>query len=307
MITTFQALILGAVQGATELFPISSLGHSVILPQILGWKIDQSADSFLIFLVATHLATSLVLLVFYFKDWVRIVKGISRSLAARQLDENDVYAKLGWLIVVGSIPAGILGLLFEKTVQTFLAIPMFAAAFLVVNGFMLWSMESLKKSRTSKVSAANQPRLLLSSIDPGIIDSSAVEPTDARISRLKWAQSVKIGFAQSLALIPGISRTGATMDGGLLAGLGHEDAARFSFLLATPIIFAAAVLKLSELIVPGASVQIGPLLVGVLAAALAAYLSVRFLSRYFKTQNLRPFAIYCVAAGILSLVILNFR
>src|ERR671937_796446 len=201
-----QAIILGLLQGFSELFPISSLGHSVILPQLLGWDIHQNDSYFITFLVATHLATALVLLGFFWRDWVRILRGLGRSLRDREIAETDTDAKLGWLLVVGTIPAG--------------------------------------------------------------------------------------------ALVPGISRSGVTMGGGLLVGLSNEDAARFAFLLATPIIGAAAALKLPELFGSQGNGVRGPALVGALFAALTAYLSVRFLMRFFETNRLTPFAAYCLAAGL---------
>jgi undecaprenyl-diphosphatase len=275
-------MILGILQGATELFPISSLGHSVLLPSLLGWHIDQKNPYFLIFLVATHLATSLVLFGFFFKEWMLIIKGLFTSLKNRKIEVTNGYEKLGWLLIVSTIPAGILGLLFQDKLQTLFASPRTVAIFLILNGLVLFGAESLKRKSEEK---------------PG---QSAVAST-ATIARISWSQGIKIGFAQALALIPGFSRTGATLGGGLLVGLDHADAARFSFLLATPIIFAAAVLKLPELTTSAAysnAGYLGPLLVGSLASAIAAYMSVRFLTTYFQTKTLRPFALYCLLAGI---------
>lgn len=281
MITYFQAVILGALQGMTELFPISSLGHSVILPSLFRWNISQSSNYFLIFLVCTHLATALVLLGFFFKDWVNIVRGIFRSLKNRYINPNDTYEKIGWLLIVGTIPAGVLGLFFEQKIKNLFATPAIVAVFLIANGVMLYVIEALTK-RSNKKAAIHD---------------------DTRIAKLSWRDTIKIGFAQSLALIPGFSRTGATLGGGLLTGLNHEDAARFSFLLATPIIFAASLLKLPELI-GNQSYAIGPIAVGFVASGIAAYFSVRFLSRYFKTNTLTPFALYCVAFGITAFALI---
>ncbi len=281
MINYFQAILLGLLQGVTELFPISSLGHSVILPTILGWNIDQSNNMFVVFLIATHLATAIVLLVFFFKDWVLIVKGIWRSIKSHSIAATDTYAKLGWLIIIGSIPAGILGFLFEKKIKVLLASALLTAVFLVINGIMLFGAEYLRKR-----SAVYR-----------------LGPVDAGISTLSWSQAVKVGFAQCLSLIPGFSRTGATLGGGLLVGLTHEEAARFSFLLATPIIFAASILKLPTLIHTPSAV-IGPIFIGALASAIAAFVSVRFLTKYFKKHTLTPFAIYCIIAGLLAIGII---
>ena len=272
-ISYFQAAILGALQGVSELFPISSLGHSVILPNLLGWNIHQDASYFLTFLVALHLATALVLLGFFWHDWVRIVKGLGRSLRDREITDPD--AKLGWLLVLGTIPAGILGLLLQDSLRNLFAKPEYASVFLALNGVMLFGAEALRRRAPA-----------------------VAEDDDERIARtVGWRQSFTVGAAQSIALIPGFSRSGAAMGGGLLVGLSHKDAARFAFLLATPIIFAAAVLKLPDLAGSQGDGVRGPALVGALFAALTAYLSVRFLMRYFETRTLTPFAVYCVCAG----------
>ena len=286
MISSIQAIILGALQGITELFPVSSLGHSVILPKLLGWNgVDQHNALFLVFLVATHLATSLVLFGFFFKDWVLIIKGIFRSLAIRKIETTDTYAKLGWLIIVSSIPAGILGLLFEEKLKALFASPRAVAIFLILNGFMLYAAELLRKKSKTQLGGGS----------------------DVEIAKMTWLQAVKIGCAQCIALIPGFSRTGSTIGGGLTVGLDQESSARFSFLIATPIIFAASLLKLPELITPEARGAIYPILLGSLASALTAYFSIRFLTRYFQTKKLTPFAVYCIVAGALATLILFVR
>jgi undecaprenyl-diphosphatase len=283
LISYFQAVVLGLLQGFSELFPISSLGHSVILPGLLGWDIHQNDKFFLAFLVATHLATALVLLGFFWHDWVRIVRGIFRSLQAREIAPSDGDARLGWLLVVGTIPAGIIGLLLEHPLRHLFASATSASFFLMVNGFLLYGAEMLRRRA------------------PGP-DESRPDP-DARIAReLTWREGLGVGVSQALALVPGISRSGATMGGGLLAGLSNEDAARFAFLLATPIIGAAAVLKLPVLFGSDGDGVRGQALVASLCAAVTAYLSVRFLMRYFHTNTLTPFAYYCAAAGAASFV-----
>jgi len=271
-----QAIILGLLQGFSELFPISSLGHSVILPGLLGWDIHQNDDFFITFLVATHLATALVLLGFFWRDWVRIVRGIGRSLRDRGIDPEDPEAVLGWLLVVGTIPAGVLGLLLEHPLRHLFASASSAAIFLMLNGVLLYGAERLRTRAP-----------LHERGDP-----------DGRIAaRLSWRSAFGVGIVQALALIPGISRSGVTMGGGLRAGLSNEDAARFAFLLATPIIGAAALLKLPDLLGPAGDGLRGQALVGALCAGATAYLSVRILMRFFETRRLTPFAVYCLAAG----------
>ena len=272
-ISYFQSVVLGLLQGVSELFPVSSLGHTVILPSLFGWNIHQDKPYFLTFLVALHLATAMVLLGFFWQDWVRIVKGLGRSLRDREITDPD--ARLGWLLVVATIPAGILGLLLQDYLRNLFASPEYASIFLALNGVMLYGAELLR--RRAPVVA---------------------EDDDERIAKtVGWPESVAVGAAQSIALIPGFSRSGAAMGGGLLVGLSHKDAARFAFLLATPIIFAAAVLKLPDLAGSQGNGVRGPALVGALCAALSAYLSVRFLMRYFETRTLIPFAVYCLCAG----------
>jgi undecaprenyl-diphosphatase len=272
-ISYFQSVVLGLLQGVSELFPISSLGHTVILPSLFGWNIHQDKPYFLTFLVALHLATAIVLLGFFWQDWVRIVKGLGRSLRDREITDPD--ARLGWLLVVATIPAGILGLALQDYLRNLFASPEYASIFLALNGVMLYGAELLR--RRAPVVA---------------------EDDDERIAQtVGWPQSVAVGAAQSIALIPGFSRSGAAMGGGLLVGLSHKDAARFAFLLATPIIFAAAVLKLPDLAGSQGDGVRGPALVGALCSALTAYLSVRFLMRYFETRTLTPFAVYCLCAG----------
>lgn len=288
MLNFVQAFILGGLQGITELFPISSLGHSVILPTLFGWHVNQSDSFFLIFLVATHLATSIVLFLFFFKDWVQIISGIFRSLAQREISPTDNYAKLGWLLVVGTIPTGILGLLFEERFKMLFASPLVTSVLLICNGGLLFFGEALRKKRSKTVEISKED--------------------DARIAKqLTWRQAIYVGSMQSVALFPGFSRTGSSVVGGLLVGLTHEDAARFSFLLATPIIGAAAILKLPELALNGASFPVAPLIIGSLSSAFFAYSSVKFLTKYFKENDLKSFAIYCTLAGLFSTAILLFR
>jgi len=285
-ISYFQAAILGLLQGFAELFPISSLGHSVILPRLLGWNIHQNDDYFVTFLVATHFATAVVLFVFFLEDWKRILTGMGRSLRDRGIGPEDTDAKLGWLLFAGTIPAGLLGLALEHALRSAFASAQSAAVFLLLNGLMLYGAERLRRRAPT--------------LGDGGGDADAVI---AR--RLGWREAVGIGTAQAIALIPGFSRSGASMAGGLLAGLSNEHAARFSFLLATPIIGAAALLKLPELFGPEGDGVRGPAVLGAVCAAFTAYLAIRFLVRFFETNRLTPFAVYCAVTGaVLSVVFL---
>ncbi len=286
MLTVTQAIILGIFQGITELFPISSLGHSVILPSLLNWHINQNSSSFLDFLVATHFATALVLFMIYRKDWMAIISGIIRTIKNRKINENDINEKLGWLLIIATVPAGLVGVIFEKKIQGLFASSSEAAIFLILNGIMLLFAEGLRKKK--------------------MIEESLVK-SDSRISKISFMQSFKVGLSQLLALLPGFSRTGATLSGGLLSGLSHEDAVKFSFLLATPIIGGAALLKLPHILGKAERGNLHQILIGAAMAGIFAYLSNKFLVKYFKTNKLTPFGIYCIIAGGISLVIFLLR
>jgi undecaprenyl-diphosphatase len=282
-ITYFQAVVLGIVQGIAEPFPISSLGHSVVLPHLFGWNLHQDKPYFLSFLVGTHVATALVLIGIFLKDWVEIIRGLLRSLATRRVPREDTHARLGWLLVVGTIPAGIIGLALEKPLRTLFAAASAAAAFLIVNGIALLLFERLR---------TRPPR-------PGDYRGDA----DERLAKLGWAQAIGIGTAQAFALLPGISREGFTMGGGLLAGLSNEDAARYSFLLATPVILAAGLLKLPQLLGSAGDGVRGQTLVAALCAAVSTFFAVKFLLAYFKTNRLTLFGIYCIGLGVVSSIV----
>jgi undecaprenyl-diphosphatase len=281
LISYFDAILLGLLQGFAELFPISSLGHTVLIPAVLHWPVDRSSDTFVAFLVLTHLATALVLIGFFWRDWVKIVFGVLRSLKAREVRREDTYAQLGWLIVVSTIPAGFIGLMLEHALENLFGAASIVAVALALNGLVLYAVELMKRR----------------SVNEG-------PPDDGQLAALSYRAAVLIGIAQCLALIPGFSRTGAAMAGGLLSGLSHENAARYSFLLATPIILAAAVLKVPDLFANGGQ-GVGEAFAGAIAAAVTAFFSVRFLVRYFETRSLKPFAIYCVIAGLVALVLVN--
>ncbi|MCW2970323.1 MAG: undecaprenyl-diphosphate phosphatase [Solirubrobacterales bacterium] len=282
-ISYFQAVILGLTQGIAEPFPVSSLGHGVVLPRLAGWHIHQNDKFFLTFLIATHLATALVLLALFIKDWVLIVKGLGRSLQMREIRSEDTYARLGWLLVAATIPVGVIGLLLQEPLRKLFASPQTAAAFLIVNGVALLMFERLRR-RPAR---------------PG----DYLGDSDGRIAKLSWREAIGVGTSQAFALIPGISRSGFTMGGGLIAGLSNEDAARFGFLLATPVIFAAAVLKLPELFGSAGNGVRGPALVAGLCAAATTFFAVKFLLRYFQTNRLTPFGVYCVGLGVVCTLV----
>ena len=288
-----EAVIVGAAQGITELFPVSSLGHSVLVPALVGgqWAQDLNVSApqspYLAFIVGLHVATAAALLVFFWRDWRRILAGFVSSARHRRIQTSD--ERLAWLIVVATIPVGLAGLLLEQLFRTTLGKPIPAAVFLFLNGIALYAGEVLRK-RT----ADDEPE-------------HSGEAVDNRLAELPMGRGVLIGSAQILALLPGISRSGIAIVAGLWRGLSHEDAARFSFLLATPIILAAGVYKIPELFGPvGAGIG-GQVLAGSIASFVCAYLSVRYLTRYFQTRTLMPFAIYCALVGAASLAWLTLR
>ncbi|MGX9675188.1 undecaprenyl-diphosphate phosphatase [Mycobacterium sp. HM-7] len=292
-----EAIVVGAFQGVTELFPVSSLGHSILVPALVGgqWAkdLDMTADKspYLAFLVAVHVATALALLVFFRKDWVAVIGGLFTSIKNRKITTSA--ERLAWLLILSTIPVGIAGLALDHALRTSLGKPVPAAAFLAINGVVLFVGERLRHRTASAVPAA--------------VHSEALNESDERLARLPIPEAMGIGAAQILALLPGISRSGATMVAGVLRGLSHEDAARFSFLLATPVILAAGALKIPELFGPAGDGIGGQVLAGSAAAFVAAYLSVRFLVKYFETRTLTPFAIYCAVAGLGSLAWLTLR
>lgn len=273
--TTLQAIVMAILQGVTELFPISSLGHAVIAPALLRWPIDQNALGFLPFLAVMHLGTSIALLAYFWRDWL----GFAISVVKFGDKTGAGDRRLFWRVVAATVPAVIIGFLFEKILRQGFALPKLAATFLILNGAMLFVADRVKRAK---------PR--------GLAD-------------LSWLQAILIGFFQCLALIPGLSRSGATMAGGYLCGLNHEDAARFSFLTATPIILGAAALEGPKLLRHGES--FGPLAVlAGIVAGVTAFISTALLMRWFKTHDVKgfnPFAVYCAVVGLISLVILSSR
>jgi undecaprenyl-diphosphatase len=296
-----EAIVVGAFQGVTELFPVSSLGHSVLIPALVGgsWARDLNVSApespYLAFIVGLHVATAAALLLFFWRDWVRIIGGLVTSVRHRRV--NTPAERLAWLIIFATIPVGIAGLVLEHLFRTTLGRPIPAASFLIANGVVLYVGELLRRR-------VNQPEYATMETTPETAGGIA---SDERLARLSFGRGTLIGSAQVLALLPGISRSGVTMVAGLLRGLSHEDAARFSFLLATPVILAAGVLKVPDLFGPlGAGIH-GQVLAGSIASFVSAYLAVRFLTRYFHTRTLTPFAIYCTLAGAASLLWLTLH
>jgi undecaprenyl-diphosphatase len=306
-LTYFEALVIGGLQGVTELFPVSSLGHSVLIPALVGgsWARDLNVSApespYLAFIVGLHVATAAALLLFFWRDWVRIIGGLITSIRYRRV--STPAERLAWLIIIATIPVGIAGLLLEHPFRTILGRPIPAASFLIANGVILYVGERLRR----RAQAGPEPAAVADG--PGAVRAELAETadmseSDVRLARLSIARGTLIGSAQILALLAGISRSGVTMVAGLLRGLSHEDAARFSFLLATPVILAAGVLKVPDLFGPLGNGIHGQVLAGSLASFVGAYIAVRYLTRYFRTRTLTPFAIYCTLAGIVSLVLL---
>jgi len=357
LMTYPEAMVVGLIQGVTELFPASSLGHNVLIPALVGgsWKTDLNVSAttspYLAFIVGLHVATAIALLIYFWRDWVRIIRGFFTSIRDRDIVTSD--QKLAWMIILATIPVGLAGLLFEHAFRVIFGKPILAAVFLVVNGVILFAGEKFRprKSRQADEEVAedrrqammpapvqHEPAAGVAAIglagagegstttvgpprrpghgshaavkpDPRALreaDSAAAVLADRRLSKLDYLQTVIIGSAQVLALLAGISRDGVTMVAGMFRGFSREDAARFSFLLATPVILAAGALKLPDLINRGHGMY-GPILAGSILSGIGAYVSVRFLVRYFQTRTLTPFAIYCVLFGLGSIIYLNVK
>jgi undecaprenyl-diphosphatase len=271
-------MLLAVLQGVSELFPISSLGHTVLIPSLLHWTIDRSDPTFLAFVVALHLGTAIALLVFYRADWVRIVRAFAASIARGTLSD-DPDERIAWLLIVGTIPVAILGVFLEAPVRAFFGSTALVAGFLILNAFVMFGGEALRR-RASAARSDGRP-----------------------LASLPWRDGGIVGLSQAFALLPGISRSGASIVTGLLIGLSHESAARYSFLLATPVILAASVLEVPKLFAPDASAVLAQASVGGVLAAITAYGSVAFLTRWFESHDLRPFGWYCAILGTVALVL----
>jgi undecaprenyl-diphosphatase len=278
---------MGLLQGATELFPVSSLGHAVLIPSLLHWRFKQSDPSFVPFLVLLHLGTAGALLVIYRNDWVSIIKGFFTAAVRGRIETQP--ERLAMLLTVGTIPAAILGVFLETRIKSLFASPYVAAGFLVVNGLLMLGFEQLRRRAERRAALDSKPRVVQ-------------EESFAEAERISFRAAALVGACQALAFLPGISRSGVTIGGGLLAGLRHQEAARFSFLLATPVILGAGVIEVPQLFSGG--VPVGQYIGGALLSGVAAYASARFLLRYFRSGRLDPYGWYCVAAGIVFLGLL---
>jgi undecaprenyl-diphosphatase len=281
----FQAVVLGVLQGLSELFPVSSLGHTVLFPTLFGWHSVVAAQSqkgsfWLAFVVMLHVGSAVGLLIYFWRDWVKIIGAWFHTLVTRRIETPD--ERLAWLIVVATIPAGVIGIVFEAPLRLALSKPTAAAFFLILNGFILLGAERIRRRSDVRVLAVRE---------------GAKADGGRKLETLDYKEAVVIGVAQSSALIAGISRDGVCMTAGLVRGLDHEDSARFAFLLATPVILAAGLFKISDLTGPlGVGVR-SEALVAAVCAAVVSIVTVRFLVGYFKTRTLTPFGLYCLAFG----------
>ena len=287
LISTFQAIVLGVLQGATELFPVSSLGHTVLFPTLFRWHNvvawqSQSESPWLAFVVMLHVGSAIGLLIYFWRDWVRIIRAFFATLSKRRIETPD--ERLAWLIICATIPVGILGLALEHPIRVALAKPLSAAIFLIVNGCILLAAERFRRRAEVRALAERE----------GLNTEGS-----RRLETLALREAGVIGVAQSSALIAGISRDGVVMTAGLARGLDNSDAARYGFLLATPPILAAGLYKFPDLTGPlGNGGVRGAALVAAVFAAITAIVTVHFLTRYFKNRNLIPFGIYCILFGI---------
>jgi undecaprenyl-diphosphatase len=286
----FQAIVLGLLQGVTELFPVSSLGHTVLFPTLFGWnelvKAQSQSESFwLAFVVTLHVGSALGLLAYYWRDWISIIRAFFRTLSQRRIQTST--ERLAWLIIAASIPTGALALIFEHQLRTLTAKPEVAAIFLMVNGLLLFAAERFRRRAAVRELAARE---------------GAKADGGRQLDTLEYREAFTIGVAQTTALVAGISRDGVTMGTGLARGLDHSDSARFAFLLATPIILAAGIFKLPDLLGHLGNGVRGQSLVACAVAAVTAVFTVAFLVRYFKTKTLIPFAIYCLLFGLAMVI-----
>jgi undecaprenyl-diphosphatase len=290
LITTFQAVVLGALQGVSELFPVSSLGHTVLFPNLFGWDNvvkwqSQTESPWLAFLVMLHVGSAIGLLIYFWRDYLEIIRAFFATLAKRKIETST--EKLAWLIIVASIPVGILGLALEHAARTATAKPEIAAIFLTINGFVLLGAERLRRAAEVRELASRE---------------GMKRDGGRRLDTLSYREAAAVGVSESTALIAGISRDGMVMATGLARGLDNADAARLSFLLATPIILVAGVYKIPDLTGPNGNGVRGAAVIAAVVAAVVAVFTVHFLTRWFKTRNLVPFGIYCILFGAAMII-----
>jgi undecaprenyl-diphosphatase len=338
-LTYLEAAVVGLVQGVSELFPVSSLGHNVLIPALIGgqWAADldvaKPESPYLAFIVGLHVATAIALLVYFWRDWVRIAGGFLSSLRERRVETAD--QRLAWMIVLATIPVGLVGLVAEHPFRLIFGKPVVAGAFLAVNGVILIAGERFRRRssldadariaagrRLEPVAAGGRMAPAPAGVGPGLAayapavaaspvaaPSTGAPPAeimaDRRLSAMGYGRAIIIGSAQIVALFAGISRDGVTMVTGMRRGLAREDAARFAFLLSTPVILAAGVLKIPDLFGPLGNGIRGQILLGSVLSGLGAYAAIRFLVRYLRTRSLVPFGIYCLVAGLASVVYLS--
>ena len=319
--TYLEASVVGLIQGVSEMFPVSSLGHNVLIPALVGgsWARDLNVAApespYLAFIVGLHVATAIALLIYFWRDWIRIIGGFLTSVRYLQVRTAD--QKLAWMIILATIPVGLAGLLFEHEFRVIFGQARYAAAFLIVNGVILIAGERFRR-RSSVLADADSAReredaeLVAAgrhSTSPARVarqrEQAGAEVSDRRLVSIGYLRAVAIGSAQILALLAGISRDGVTMVAGMFGGLSRQDAARFAFLLATPVILAAGALKVPDLTGRLGQGIHGQILVGSILSGVGAYLSVRFLVRYLRTRTLTPFGVYCLIAGAGSLAYLT--
>jgi undecaprenyl-diphosphatase len=325
-LTYLEAAVVGLIQGVSELFPVSSLGHNVLLPALIGgsWAKDLNVAApespYLAYIVGLHVATAIALLIYFWRDWIRIIGGFFSSM--RHLRVQTANERLAWMIIVATIPVGLIGLAFEHEFRVLFGKPIRAAIFLIINGLILLAGELFRRKASVQADqeiAEERELVAVSGVRPAgaarhasghqaerAAEYSQAIESDQRLATHGYLAALVIGSAQILALLAGISRDGVAMVAGMMRGLSREDAARFAFLLATPVILAAGLLKVPDLMGPLGNGIRGQVLVGSLLSGVGAYLSVRFLVRYFRTRTLTPFAIYCIVLGLGSVIYLGF-
>jgi undecaprenyl-diphosphatase len=266
-------IILSLTQGFSELFPVSSLGHTIIIQSLLNVSVTKDTTEFLPFIIALHLGTAIALIIYFKEEWTKIIKALFKSAYKGRIDNKAFEEKFSWMLVIGTVPVGIVGIIFANVIKNLFSSPVPASIFLIINGIILMSGEKIKKTEENRVALKN----------------------------LSFKNAFTTGASQIFALLPGISRSGISMVSGLLLKLNHEDAAYFSFMLATPVILAAAVLEIPSLFKSSSQI-LDYSIFGAILSGITAYLSVRFLMKYFKQGTLIPYSYYSIIAGLIDLI-----